>query len=46
MKKSIVEVWKDIPQGSETGAEVHDIAAGEFRSSGTTIPTTAIIIRK
>ena len=30
----------------ETGAEVHDIAAGEFRSSGTTIPTTAIIIRK
>ena len=30
----------------EVGAEVHDIAAGEFKSSGTTIPTTAIVIHK
>ena len=30
----------------EKNAEVHDIVAGEFKSSGTTIPTTAVIIRK
>lgn len=28
------------------GAEVHDIASGEFKESGTTIPTTAIIIKR
>lgn len=29
-----------------TGAEVYDISSGEFRESGTSIPTTAIIIRR